>query len=879
MAVQQGRKIFVPEVIQTSAMDCGPACLKSLLEGFGVHAGYGRLREACQTDVDGTSIDALEETAVRLGLKAEQRMIPADHFLLSESQSLPAILVVLRRDRVTHFVLVWRKRGGWVQIMDPATGRQWVRGKDLLARAYRHVQAVPIVAWREWAASDAFLGTLRSRMMNLGIGGDQCRQLAALAAADPDWKGIAGLDAAVRMTTAMVSARAIRSGAEAVRMVKSLLEDTGRVPQSYWSVVAHASVLDMVEMRGIVLLHASAYDSAAVHDLSPELTATLSDPQPRPLRILWGIVRQEGLLVPACLAAFSATVAAGAVAQGLLFRGVLDISLHLNTGGQRLTALASLTVFLLLLLALEWPLTSGLFRLGRRLENRCRIRFLEKLPRMGDRYFQSRLISDMAQRAHSMHIIRTLPALAEQALRAALSLIFILGGFAWLFPQAFPLAAVAAVVSIAIPVAAEPLLRERDLRWREHEGALSLFFFDALRGLAAIRAHGAAASLRRVHAERLGEWAHAGLRLQRAVAVFEGLQMLVSICFVVPLVLSQSSRTQNASGMLLLVYWALGIPALGQQFAGAIWQYPRIRNVTLRLLEPMGVPEEPNPGPERSCSVCGPGGVEIQIDGATVIAGGQMIVKSVQLFVRPGEHVAIVGASGAGKSTLLGLLLGWHRAAASAVRVDGVALDSQHLEMLRHETAWISPEVQLWNASLFDNLLYGSSARTEALGSSITDAALEDVLEKLPDGLDTRLGEGGSFLSAGEGQRVRTGRALARAGVRLVLLDEPVRGLEHDRRLELTQRLRERWRLATLLCITHDVRDAQDFGRVVVLDQGRIVEDGEPRELLRNPNSWYRRMCDSEAAVQSDIWSAAVWRRLTMSHGKLMESRRAGCPS
>ena len=65
-------RLLAPEVVQTSAMDCGPASLKTLLEGFGISVSYGRLREACQTDVDGTSIDTLEETAVRLGLDAEQ---------------------------------------------------------------------------------------------------------------------------------------------------------------------------------------------------------------------------------------------------------------------------------------------------------------------------------------------------------------------------------------------------------------------------------------------------------------------------------------------------------------------------------------------------------------------------------------------------------------------------------------------------------------------------------------------------------------------------------------------------------------------------------------------------------------------------------------
>ena len=83
------RRWLAPEVIQTSAIDCGPAALKCLLEGFGVHASYGRLREACQTSVDGTSIDTLETLAQSLGLEAEQVMMPADNLLLPALREWP----------------------------------------------------------------------------------------------------------------------------------------------------------------------------------------------------------------------------------------------------------------------------------------------------------------------------------------------------------------------------------------------------------------------------------------------------------------------------------------------------------------------------------------------------------------------------------------------------------------------------------------------------------------------------------------------------------------------------------------------------------------------------------------------------------------------
>src|ERR1700675_4718324 len=105
------RRFFVPEVVQASAMDCGPASLKCLLEGFGVAVSYGRLREACQTQVDGTSIDTLEQIAGQLGLVAEQVIVPEDHVLLDEAEVLPAIVVIRLPNGYTHFVVAWRTHG------------------------------------------------------------------------------------------------------------------------------------------------------------------------------------------------------------------------------------------------------------------------------------------------------------------------------------------------------------------------------------------------------------------------------------------------------------------------------------------------------------------------------------------------------------------------------------------------------------------------------------------------------------------------------------------------------------------------------------------------------------------------------------------------
>src|SRR5215813_4986131 len=105
-------------------MDCGPACLSSLLAGHGVRASYERLREACQTDVDGTSIDTIEEAAIQLGLDATQNLVPVDHVLLDDAGVLPAIAVTRQPDGGNHFVVMWSQLAGRVQVMDPAVGRR-----------------------------------------------------------------------------------------------------------------------------------------------------------------------------------------------------------------------------------------------------------------------------------------------------------------------------------------------------------------------------------------------------------------------------------------------------------------------------------------------------------------------------------------------------------------------------------------------------------------------------------------------------------------------------------------------------------------------------------------------------------------------------------
>jgi ATP-binding cassette subfamily B protein len=889
------RHLIVPEVVQTSAMDCGPASLKALLEGFGLPVSYGRLREACQTDVDGTSIDTLEDVARLLGLEAEQVMVPVDHLLIHEAEALPALVVVRLPSGFTHFVVAWRKHPGVVQLMDPATGRRWPSHLQFVRDVYVHQTTVPAPSWREFAESPRFLGPLRVRMRRVGAS-SAAGELVDTALADPGWRSLAALDASVRFVDAIVRGGGLPRGREATRLLRELtralrdggLDDTSVVPEAFWFARPAPDDDDgqeQLRIRGAVLVHVDGRENVPPERLQgapPELVAALSEPPSRPVRDLLRTLREDGILTPGAITMGAALAALGTALEAILFRALFDIGRHLGVTDKRVWAGSALMLFLGVLLFLELPIASSIARMGRRLEGRFRMAFLRKIPRLGDRYFQSRPISDMAERNHGVHALRALPGLGGQLLRTTFSLAFTTLGIAWLDRPSAPLAAGIAIVSVGLPWLVQRRLAERDLRVRSHGGALGRYYLDALLGLVPTRAHGAEQALRREHESLLVEWVHASRARDRLAIGADALQSVLAFGLTGWLFLSYFGRVGEPGGALLLLYWAISLPAQGQALAQLLGQVPAHRNVALRLVEPLGAIEE---SPEQDAANTSPRaeaplsaqahGVDLRLEGVAVRAGGHAILDDVSLEVPPGAHVAIVGPSGAGKSSLVGLLLGWHRAAAGRVLVDGEPLDGARLDALRAQTAWVDPAIHIWNRSLIDNLVYGAPDGAERrIGDVVEQADLARLLESLPDGLATWLGEGGGLVSGGEGQRVRFGRGALRSDARLVVLDEPFRGLDRERRRELLRRARQWWRGATLLCITHDVGETRDFERVLVVDGGRVIEDGAP-EALATAGSRYAAMLAAEDEVRTHMWTGAVWRHVRLEGGVLSEAARA----
>src|SRR5439155_17134704 len=189
------------------------------------------------------------------------------------------------------------------QVMDPATGRRWPTCKQFLTEPYVHITPVSASAWREWAGSEEFLGTLRRRLMNLGLASSALARPIAAALADPDWRSLAALDAATRTVDAIVRSGGPRRGRQATRVLEAFFDRARKeaqdaaqtIPAAYWSVQPAPPGPDgeqQLLLRGAVLVHVrgrlptdpslstngASSGAGGPTPLSPELIAALEEP-------------------------------------------------------------------------------------------------------------------------------------------------------------------------------------------------------------------------------------------------------------------------------------------------------------------------------------------------------------------------------------------------------------------------------------------------------------------------------------------------------------------------------------------------------------------------------------------------------------------------
>jgi subfamily B ATP-binding cassette protein MsbA len=207
-------------------------------------------------------------------------------------------------------------------------------------------------------------------------------------------------------------------------------------------------------------------------------------------------------------------------------------------------------------------------------------------------------------------------------------------------------------------------------------------------------------------------------------------------------------------------------------------------------------------------------------------------LSRVTLDIPAGQKIALVGPSGAGKSTIFNLMLRFYESSGGTIAVDGQDIKTVTLESLRASIAVVTQEAVLFDESIADNIALGKPGASLAeIKAAARNAAAHDFIEAMPEGYDTRVGEGGLKLSGGQRQRIAIARAMLR-NAPILLLDEATSALDSESERQVQDALSRLMKGRTTIVIAHRLSTVVDADRIYVLDQGRVVQAGAHAELM-----------------------------------------------
>ncbi|MET9980127.1 ABC transporter ATP-binding protein [Streptomyces microflavus] len=310
----------------------------------------------------------------------------------------------------------------------------------------------------------------------------------------------------------------------------------------------------------------------------------------------------------------------------------------------------------------------------------------------------------------------------------------------------------------------------------------------------------------------------------------------VQVCFSVLIGVGASLALRGAVDPVELV----ALLALVARFAGPLAEVGDFAGVVRMARNDMGrvravLEEPPLPEPERSAAVAVPGAVEA--DGVRFgypgrEEPGEVVLDGVSFTVAPRTVTALVGASGSGKTTLTRLIARFFDVDAGTVRVGGVDVRDQSTAALMEQLSLVFQDVYLFDDTLIGNIRVG---RPDADEQEVLEAArlagVDEIVGRLPDGWETRVGEAGTSLSGGERQRVSIARALLK-GAPIVLLDEATAALDPENEAYVQRSMDALRETSTLLVIAHRLSTVTGADQIVVLDEGRVAERGTHQELM-----------------------------------------------
>jgi ATP-binding cassette subfamily C protein len=260
----------------------------------------------------------------------------------------------------------------------------------------------------------------------------------------------------------------------------------------------------------------------------------------------------------------------------------------------------------------------------------------------------------------------------------------------------------------------------------------------------------------------------------------------------------------------------------------------RINTIFEMEQEPM-VKEEENPFTDREA-------IDIDVKGLYFsYEKDKYILENINMQIKAGKKVAIVGASGSGKTTLANILVGFYPLEFGEIRYGGISNQNLKLSTIRENIYLILQHPKLFNDTMLFNLTLGNSYSKEAVAQALHIAQLDDVIAGLDNGLDTLVGKDGIKLSGGQRQRVAIARMVL-SDPKVVIFDESTSALDVHTEAKLFEALHDFLRKKTVITIAHRLSTIKSAEFIYVLEDGHVVDSGTPKALLEKDESYFSRM-------------------------------------
>jgi subfamily B ATP-binding cassette protein HlyB/CyaB len=452
-------------------------------------------------------------------------------------------------------------------------------------------------------------------------------------------------------------------------------------------------------------------------------------------------------------------------------------------------------------------------------------------------YFGARRIGDTVARLRELETVRSF--MTGSALTVGIDLVFTV---VFLAVMAYYSAFLTFIVIACLPLffgvsmVLTPLLKSKlDDKFARNAENHS-FLVEAVGGIETLKTMAAEPQVRRQWEERLAGYVHAAFQsghianlTQQGIGLIGKALTIALLWFGARLVIEGELTVGQLIAFNMLAA-RVNAPILR---LAQLWQELHQMRVSLRrLADIMDAAAEPAFKPGRSTLPDLVGAVSFDNVTFRYSTDGPEVLKNVSFRVEPGEVLGVVGASGSGKSTLVRLLLRLYVPERGRVLVDGMDLALADPSWLRRQIGVVSQDVVLFNATVRENIALADPAMSmEEVAAAGRLAGAHEFILRLPDGYDTKLGERGGTLSGGQRQRIAIARALA-GKPRMLVFDEATSALDAESERLLWDNMKAIAAGRTVFIITHRLPTLRSVDRILTLEDGRLVEEGAPRDLL-----------------------------------------------